>query len=265
MTTYEEWLGMVKQPHAAMAAMAFMPEEFKTAEVCLEAVKQSGTNLIFVPEALKTAELCTEAVKQDGGALEYVPETLKTAELCIEAIKQIGGALEYMPENIKTIYKKFVPEYFQKEYVNLIDALHDASRSFNDLHFKFNGYAVECMFEDDDAFAQCLKNSDLKILINNVKLRLEHLGQVIQKCESLPDISTGIVLDLKSAKSVLGYIPDVKRDTDTYLELFNEKACCKELTEEIKILYADYMSKAKIVSILLKILDSSLPGWHNLV
>ncbi|MDR0556698.1 MAG: DUF4116 domain-containing protein [Treponema sp.] len=41
---------------------------------------------------MKTAELCLEAVRQDGWALKYTPEALKTAELCLAA------ALKFVPE-----------------------------------------------------------------------------------------------------------------------------------------------------------------------
>jgi len=54
-----------------------VPDEFKTAEMCLEAVKKHGTALYDVPEALKTAEVCLEAVKKDGWALKCVPKELR--------------------------------------------------------------------------------------------------------------------------------------------------------------------------------------------
>jgi len=55
-----------------------------------------------VPEELKTAELCLEAVKLCGVALEHVPEELRTAELCLEAVNQSSWAFEHVPNEIKT-------------------------------------------------------------------------------------------------------------------------------------------------------------------
>jgi tetratricopeptide (TPR) repeat protein len=81
----------------------YMPESLKTAEICLEAVKQNGFALEDVPEALKTAELCMEAVKKSGSALEYVPEALRTADMCMEAAKiDLPHVFPYMPESLKT-------------------------------------------------------------------------------------------------------------------------------------------------------------------
>ena len=57
--------------------------------------------LSFVPESLKTAELCLEAVKNNSDALQFVPENLITAELCLEAMKQDGTALQYVPEELR--------------------------------------------------------------------------------------------------------------------------------------------------------------------
>ena len=82
--------------------LRYVPENLKTPELCLEAVKQDSDALKYVPENLKTPELCLEAVKRDGMMLEYVPEALKTAELCLEAVKNGVDVLQYVPENLKT-------------------------------------------------------------------------------------------------------------------------------------------------------------------
>jgi hypothetical protein len=95
-----------------------VPEDLKTAELCLAAVSKTGTALEWVPEELKTPELCMIAVTtQDGPsygkyyplaiigtvwALQSVPDRLKTPELCMAAVKQNGRALSYVPEALKT-------------------------------------------------------------------------------------------------------------------------------------------------------------------
>jgi len=58
---------------------------------------ESSTVLRYVPEKFRTEELCLEAVKQDGRALLYVPKKFWTAELCMMAVKKNEFALEYMP------------------------------------------------------------------------------------------------------------------------------------------------------------------------
>ena len=51
--------------------------EITTEQEALAAVKRNGMALAYVPENLKTAEICLVAVKQDGDAFEFVPEPLR--------------------------------------------------------------------------------------------------------------------------------------------------------------------------------------------
>jgi hypothetical protein len=60
----------------------------KTEEDAMEAVRLGGeAALYYVPDELKTVNVCMEAVKAVGNCLRFVPENLKTSELCMEAIK----------------------------------------------------------------------------------------------------------------------------------------------------------------------------------
>ena len=104
-TNEEEALAAVRE-HGL--ALEYVPENLKTAKVCLEAVKQEGCALYFVPESLKTQALCLEAVKRHGWALKYVPwGQLKPTvpameELCLEGMKQDPFALQVVPPELKT-------------------------------------------------------------------------------------------------------------------------------------------------------------------
>jgi hypothetical protein len=70
-------------------------------------VKHNGWSLEFVPEELKTEELCLEAVRQknvrvfERSSLEFVPEELKTVELCIEAVRYNGWAVHFVPDELQ--------------------------------------------------------------------------------------------------------------------------------------------------------------------
>jgi hypothetical protein len=63
----------------------------------MKAVKKDGVALCFVPEEMRTAEVCLAAVKRVGRALADVPESLKTAEVCLAAVKRVGRALCFVP------------------------------------------------------------------------------------------------------------------------------------------------------------------------
>jgi len=91
------------------AALEFVPDKYKTYELCLDAVRHNMpvddgcSALAFVPEEFKTHELCLEAIRHDTltsifwenysvepdytAAIDFVPEKLRTPELCFEAVK----------------------------------------------------------------------------------------------------------------------------------------------------------------------------------
>ena len=96
------------------AALEYVPEKYKTYELCLDAVRHNTpvdegcSALAFVPEKYKTYDLCLEAIRYDylisiywepdqygfrtvessyAAAIKFVPEKLKTPELCFEALK----------------------------------------------------------------------------------------------------------------------------------------------------------------------------------
>ena len=96
-------------------ALSTMPEDMRTAEVCLvvtDKMSKTMSNdslLQDIPEKLwQDADFCNEAASNHGTALQYVPDKLKTAELCVKAIysasKAFGGK-----GNDKYILDHYVP------------------------------------------------------------------------------------------------------------------------------------------------------------
>ena len=78
-SSIEEALGVVKQnPHA----LAALPRECITLEVCLTAVQLDGWALQYVPEAFKTPELRRAAVRRrpfcDYSARDYDEEEFQS-------------------------------------------------------------------------------------------------------------------------------------------------------------------------------------------
>jgi hypothetical protein len=90
------------------AALKYVPNKYKTYELCLDAVRHNTpvdegcSALAFVPDELKTYELCLEAIRHDyltsvfwenhsvefdyAAAINFVPKKLRTPELCFEAL-----------------------------------------------------------------------------------------------------------------------------------------------------------------------------------
>ncbi|GHV89248.1 hypothetical protein AGMMS50267_16080 [Spirochaetia bacterium] len=79
-----------------------MPEELKTSELCLAAVKNDAYSLKFVPERLKTKKMCRMTVTRHGYFLKFVPEAFRTAKLCLIAVKKDVRAIMDVPDAIMT-------------------------------------------------------------------------------------------------------------------------------------------------------------------
>lgn len=54
-----------------------------------------------VPEDSRTPEVCLEAVRR-GAALDLVPEELRTEALCLEAVRQTLHLLAAVPEGLRS-------------------------------------------------------------------------------------------------------------------------------------------------------------------
>jgi hypothetical protein len=106
--TYELCLAAVQ--HYCEWVLDFIPEKFKTYELCLTAVlyDRDMLQVISLPKELETSEFYLAVVQHYGDVLMWVPEHLKTYELCLAAVKAAddccrwGSPLQYVPEALKT-------------------------------------------------------------------------------------------------------------------------------------------------------------------
>ena len=86
-----------------LGAFIYFPEELKTIDMCIEALKSGADEtLAFIPDKYKSYELCLFAVCQNGLALQFVPEKFKTHELCNVALSNTRRAISYCPEDMVT-------------------------------------------------------------------------------------------------------------------------------------------------------------------
>jgi hypothetical protein len=70
-----------------------------TEQEALAAIREDGMALQEVPENLRTAEVCLEVI---GWALDFIALEHETAEIYLETWNQCKLALGYVPENLKT-------------------------------------------------------------------------------------------------------------------------------------------------------------------
>ena len=104
-------------------ALEFVPIQFQTETICKLAVKQNPMALEFVPDGLKTLKICTIAIKNgESGfhSLKFINNNLLTEQLCITAIKKSVFAIKHIPNAYMT---KVVKSYTQRKYSDIIDTL----------------------------------------------------------------------------------------------------------------------------------------------
>ena len=77
-------------------------DNFKTQDMCIEAVCREPSLLMNVPDHFKTQDMCIRAVKMNPDLLVYATWCLKTHDMCKEAVCRIPSTLEYVPDHLKT-------------------------------------------------------------------------------------------------------------------------------------------------------------------
>lgn len=87
----------VRNNGTIIAYSTYIPDEFRTKNLYLEAIKQNGKALEYVPDKYKSEGSCKIAIKQNGLALKFVPENILSKELFVLAVEQNGLSLEYVP------------------------------------------------------------------------------------------------------------------------------------------------------------------------
>lgn len=126
--TYQHWSGQKKERVMAVCmqevrkrycALRYIPDEFKTYELCRCAVESQGLALEFVPICYVTEELCNIAVNENSIALAFVPDEFKTRTMIHTAFdnykdcrKKVKGSMTMVEVDVETHLLKYVPEKF---------------------------------------------------------------------------------------------------------------------------------------------------------
>ena len=66
--------------------MCYVPDYFRTQEMCERTVEKGSWSLVHVSDQYKTREMCNKAVKKNPWLLEYVPNNFKKTKM--KAVKK---------------------------------------------------------------------------------------------------------------------------------------------------------------------------------
>ena len=78
--------------------LLFVPEHFKTTEMCNEIMRTMPEAFHRIPDRFKTQEMCKKAVKVDPSSLQPVPDHLKTREMSDATVREGLSSLTYVPD-----------------------------------------------------------------------------------------------------------------------------------------------------------------------
>ncbi|MGF7058673.1 DUF4116 domain-containing protein [Brassicibacter mesophilus] len=229
--------------------LKFKPDELKSKEDYIEALKVDCRAIAYIPQNLLDEEIFWEAVKSDGFNLRFVPEEMKNRELCLEAFKSNEfDSYDYIPEVYKT-------QDFYEEAIKLNNSTYsmilDDENISNEVKRKLCLDAISINFDnieltsiseelkDKDFYMVCLSNDPrvtLEDIIENEHLNKEEMVELATKgLEADHTLFSMIPKELRN-KIDIGMIPDEEKFLYYVknLDLFEDKYIFAKLSDTIK-------------------------------
>ena len=97
-------------------SLAYVPDHFKTQEMCNEAVRNKLCRLLFVPDHFWTQEMRNEIMRTKPDAFHHIPNQFKPQEMCEKVVKDDSSSLEHVPDWFVT--RKWVDVWYDNYYGN---------------------------------------------------------------------------------------------------------------------------------------------------
>ena len=82
--------------------LAYVPDHFKTQEMCNEAVHIELHSFAFVPDDFKTQEMWNEIMCTMPVTFHRNPDSFKTQEMCIKVVEVDPPSLMFVTDHLKT-------------------------------------------------------------------------------------------------------------------------------------------------------------------
>ena len=138
------------------STIQFVPECYKTQEICHKAFSKGFHSFFYIPERYKTQEMCDRIIPEDSFSIRYVPNQYKTQQMCDEAIDDCLAALKFVPERfvtskmIKILFPAFYADenmfYFNEDSGNVVFTCN----GLGILNIDFNINLDDTNYDEDD-------------------------------------------------------------------------------------------------------------------
>ena len=80
----------------------YVPDQYKTQQMCDKAILENGGTLESVPECYKNQRIHDKAVDNYPHALKFVPDSYITQKMCDKGISTHPSTIKFVPECHKT-------------------------------------------------------------------------------------------------------------------------------------------------------------------
>lgn len=91
--------------------LRFVPEQFRTQELCSMAVGDNGWNLQSVPEEFKNEELCLLAIRSHSHPICFIPERLKTPDFYVKAVNRNKTCMVNIPRDDNQVWLELIKTF----------------------------------------------------------------------------------------------------------------------------------------------------------
>ena len=196
--------------------LRYIPEQYKTKEICDRAFRKNLWSLADIPDQFKTAEMCMKAVRESGFLLEHVPDKLKTTEMCKIAVKDDGNGTPYVSESL---YDKELAKLVLKNPGSMVYPLKIIPKQF--LDYDMCKYAVTNIWGSLQDVPEEYK--DYELCLCAVKNDPRSV-QFVPYEYLMPDV----VLAAAQRWDAFQYVPDEKKTEEACLEYISNGAVVED-------------------------------------
>ena len=157
----------------------YVPNCYKTQEMCVKAVNKCFFGFDSIPDPYKTREMCDRVVSEDPFLIVYCPDKYKTERMCDGAVDDCLAALKFISDWIVT--SKMTKKLFTALYAD--DNMLNFNEDSSNIIFSCNEMGILNIDLNNINLDDANYNEDDPETIMHVRLSTSHIK--FEKCKAL--------------------------------------------------------------------------------